>query len=63
MIRQYINIFMGILYIFVGVFIFLKNWFLMELEPLAAKSLSILFIIYGIFRIYRAIQAIRHQDY
>lgn len=63
MVRQYINIIMGILYAFIGGFIIVRNWFLMDLSPLAAKSLGILFIVYGIFRIYRAIKAIRTQDY
>ena len=63
MIRQYINIIMGILYGVIGGFVIGKNWFLMDLSPLAAKALGILFIIYGIFRIYRAIKAIRTEDF
>ncbi len=63
MIRQYINIIMGILYAIIGGFVIVRNWFLMDLSPIAAKSLGILFIVYGIFRIYRAVKAIRTQDY
>lgn len=63
MIRQYINIIMGILYGVIGGFVIGKNWFLMDLSPLAAKALGILFIVYGIFRIYRAIKAIRTEDF
>lgn len=62
MIRQYINIIMGILYGVIGGFIISRNWFLMDLSPLAAKALGILFIIYGSFRIYRAVKAIRTPD-
>ncbi len=62
MIRNYINIVMGILYAFIGGFVIIRNWFLTDLSPLAAKALGILFIIYGIFRIYRAIKAIREQN-
>lgn len=53
---------MGILYAVIGGFVIIRNWFLMDLSPLAAKALGILFIIYGIFRIYRAIKAIREQN-
>ncbi len=63
MLRQYINIIMGILYALIGGFTMAKNWFLIDLSPLAAKSLGVLFIAYGIFRIYRAVKAIRSQDY
>jgi hypothetical protein len=63
MIRNIINIIMGILYAFIGVFVIMRNWFLMELEPWAAKILGILFIVYGIFRLYRAVQNIRTKDY
>lgn len=63
MIRNYINIVMGILYAVIGGFTIAKNWFLMDLSPLAAKSLGALFILYGIFRIYRAIKAIRKPDF
>ncbi len=63
MIRQYINIIMGILYAIIGGFVIIRNWFLMDLSPIAAKSLGILFIVYGIFRIYRAVKAIRTEDY
>jgi ABC-type nickel/cobalt efflux system permease component RcnA len=63
MIRNIINIIMGILYAFIGVFVIMRNWFLMDLEPWAAKILGILFIVYGIFRLYRAVQNIRTKDY
>ena len=54
---------MGFLYSGMGVFVFLKEWFLTDLDPLAAKALGILFIIYGIFRIYRGVKAIREKDF
>lgn len=54
---------MGVLYSGMGVFVILKEWFLTELEPFAAKALGILLIVYGIFRIYRGVQAIRSKDY
>lgn len=63
MIRNVINIVMGILYAFIGVFVIMRNWFFTDLDPWAAKILGILFIVYGIFRLYRAVQAIRTKDY
>ncbi len=54
---------MGILYGCMGVFVILKEWFLTELDPIAAKALGILLIIYGIFRIYRGLKAIRAKDF
>jgi len=63
MIRQVVNIIMGMLYSGMGIFVIWKEWFLTELDPIAAKALGILFIIYGIFRIYRAIKAIRTKDF
>lgn len=63
MIKNVINIVMGLLYIFIGVFVMIRDWFLMELNPIAAKALGILFIVYGGFRIYRAIVSLRSKDY
>ena len=63
MIRQVINIIMGVLYTGIGVFVFWTEWFISELNPAAAKILGILFIVYGIFRIYRGLQAIRNQNF
>lgn len=63
MVKGIANVIFGILYSFIGVMILLKNWFLIELDKKAALSLGVLFIIYGIFRIYRAIKSIRNQDY
>ncbi|SMC43235.1 C4-dicarboxylate ABC transporter [Moheibacter sediminis] len=63
MIRQVIYVFMGFLYAGMGVFVILREWFLTELTPVAAKALGILFIAYGTFRTYRAIKAIRTKDF
>ncbi|MFA7615530.1 MAG: hypothetical protein WA897_07835 [Moheibacter sp.] len=41
----------------------MKHWFLVELSKAAALSLGVLFIVYGIFRIYRAVKSIRNQNY
>lgn len=63
MIKGVANIIFGVLYSSIGVLILIKNWFLVELSRTAALSLGILFIVYGIFRIYRAVRSIRNQDY
>src|SRR5690606_23283659 len=62
MVRQYINIIMGLLYGFIGGFVIYREWFFTDLNPVASKALGILFIIYGLFRIYRAIKAIRESN-
>lgn len=63
MIRQVIYVFMGILYTAMGVFVMAKEWFLTDLTPVAAKALGILFILYGLFRIYRAVKSIRTRSF
>lgn len=50
---------MGLLYAFIGGFVMWREWFLTDLDPWAAKALGVLFILYGGFRIYRAIQSFR----
>lgn len=54
---------MGILYTAMGVFVMTKEWFLTDLTPVAAKALGILFILYGLFRIYRAVKSIRTRSF
>ncbi len=63
MIRLLIHVFLGVLYSGMGAFIFVKEWFLTDLNPIAAKALGILFILYGIFRIFRAAKALKTKDY
>jgi len=62
MVRKSIHIIMGILYAFIGVFILTQKWFLIELQSWASIALGILFILYGIFRIYRAVTAIKARN-
>lgn len=63
MLRQIINIIMGILYAAMGGFIMWKKWFVIELSDWAAIALGIIMILYGLFRIYRAIISLRTKDY
>lgn len=62
MIKGIANIIFGILYSSIGVLVLVNHWFLIELSKKAALSLGILFIIYGIFRIYRAVKSILPQN-
>ncbi len=63
MVKGVANIIFGLLYSFLGILILMKHWFLVELSKAAALSLGVLFIVYGIFRIYRAVKSIRNQNY
>ncbi|HUH35343.1 MAG TPA: hypothetical protein VL022_05875 [Moheibacter sp.] len=60
MIRNVVNIVMGMMYAFIGGFIMYRDWFFMDLAPWAAIALGVLFIAYGGFRVYRAIQLMRN---
>lgn len=53
MFRVILHIAMGLIYLIVGVLVIVRQWFLIELQPLAAWSMGILIIIYGAFRCYR----------
>lgn len=63
MIREIINVIMGIVYLFLGGFILDKNWLIVDLNLLAGRILATLFMVYGVFRIYRGIQALRSKNY
>lgn len=62
MIKVVAYIIIGFLYACIGGLVLWKKWFLYELSPKAALSLGILFIVYGIFRIYRAIRSLEYED-
>lgn len=61
MIRNIINVVMGLLYAFIGCFVMYRDWFFIDLAPWAAIALGVLFILYGGFRVYRALQMIRNS--
>lgn len=63
MIKAVANVIFGLLYACIGILAIVKKWFLVELSQKAALALGILFIVYGIFRIYRAVKSIQNQDY
>lgn len=54
--------FIGAGYFIIGILIILYNKFFIDLEPKWAKILGGLFIVYGVFRVYRAIKYIRENE-
>ena len=58
---NYLSILIGIFYIALGVFVMVYKFFLIPLEGITSHLLGGL-IIYGVFRIGRAIYYIRRKD-
>jgi len=61
MLFNWLSILAGIFYIILGVFVILKFWFFIPLEPNIAYALGALLVLYGGFRIFRAVHRLR-QD-
>ena len=59
---NYLSILVGIFYIALGVFVMVYKFFLNPLEVITSYLLGGLLIIYGVFRIGRAIYYIRRKD-
>ncbi|WP_018675167.1 DUF308 domain-containing protein [Riemerella columbina] len=58
---NYLSIFAGIIYIVLGVVVLVYKFFVIPLEDYVAYPLGILMIVYGIFRIVRAIYKIKKE--
>lgn len=56
---NWLSLVTGFFYIVLGVFVLLKHWFFVELQPGAAYAFGAVMIAYGIFRIVRAIYRFR----
>jgi len=59
------NIAYGIIgfgYLLIGIFTWTYKYFIVELDDIKATLFGILFIVYGIFRIYRAIKGYRNDQ-
>ncbi len=54
--------FIGAGYFIIGILIIVYNKFIITLEPKWARILGGLFIVYGAFRVYRAIKYIRENE-
>lgn len=62
MIKGIVNVMIGFCYAVIGGLVLWKQWFIYQLSPTAALSLGILFIVYGIFRIYRAVKSLQNEE-
>nr|WP_072883458.1 DUF308 domain-containing protein [Chryseobacterium takakiae] len=56
---NWLSLITGLFYIVLGIVVILYKFFFTVLDPGVAYALGILLILYGIFRIYRAITKIK----
>ncbi len=59
MVFNWLSLVTGICYVVLGIFVIVYKFFVVYLEPNIAIALGALLIIYGLFRVYRAIKRIR----
>ncbi|AZI56214.1 C4-dicarboxylate ABC transporter [Epilithonimonas vandammei] len=59
---NWLSLITGIFYIVLGVFVILYKFFIIVLEPNVAYPLGALLVLYGIFRIIRAIIRIKNRE-
>lgn len=59
MISNWLSIFAGICYFVFGILVIIYKFFIIVLEPAVAYAMGILLMVYGIFRVGRAIYRIR----
>lgn len=59
---NYLSILVGIFYIALGIFVIIYKFFVIQLEGVTPYLLGGLLIVYGIFRIIRAIYYLRKKD-
>lgn len=52
----------GFGYILIGIFTWNYKYFIIKLDDVKATLFGILFIIYGVFRVYRAIKSYRNDQ-
>ncbi len=61
---NWLSIFAGICYVALGVFVIIEKSFLITtLQPLVAYVLGGVFVVYGIFRLSRAIIKLKNSKY
>ena len=53
--KYFLMILIGLAYVGFGIMVIIKKWFLTNIESNMAWALGILLILYGLFRVYRAI--------
>ncbi|MEC3874557.1 C4-dicarboxylate ABC transporter [Chryseobacterium sp. T9W2-O] len=59
---NWLSLVTGLFYIVLGIVVILYKFFFTVLEPGVAYALGVLLILYGIFRIYRAISKIKNVN-
>ncbi len=63
MIFNWLSLITGFFYIALGIVVIIYKFFVIFLEPGVAYALGALLILYGIFRIVRAVYRLRQQRY
>ncbi|WP_394352921.1 C4-dicarboxylate ABC transporter [Chryseobacterium cheonjiense] len=63
MMFNWLSLVTGLFYIVLGIVVILYKFFFTVLDPGVAYALGGLLILYGIFRIYRAISKIKNTDH
>ncbi|QXU47592.1 DUF308 domain-containing protein [Chryseobacterium sp. D764] len=59
MMFNWLSLITGLFYIVLGIVVIVYKFFFTILEPAVAYALGVVLVIYGIFRIYRAISRIK----
>lgn len=59
---NWLSLVTGFFYIVMGVFVMLYKFFIITLEPAVAYALGALLVIYGSFRIIRAIYRLKNKN-
>ncbi|WP_181446066.1 DUF308 domain-containing protein [Chryseobacterium candidae] len=59
MMFNWLSLITGLFYIVLGIVVIVYKFFFTILEPAVAYALGVVLIVYGIFRIYRAISRIK----
>ena len=59
MLFNWLSLVTGLFYIVLGIVVIVYKFFFTILEPAVAYALGVVLVIYGIFRIYRAISRIK----
>ena len=60
---KWLSIVTGFFYMVLGVFIVIKQWFFVPLEEFPSYALGALMVIYGVFRIGRAVYRLKQEKY
>ncbi len=61
MMFNWLSLVTGLFYIVLGIVVMIYKFFFTILEPAIAYALGVVLIIYGIFRIYRAVSKIKRS--